>query len=160
MRDGIRVIQPLDAAPGKGAHLYRVAGHWIYGIDDFLQRAIHPYFDQTIVLLAKAQGQLDALSELLITQSPGIGRRSLKRIGISNAGPVQSYPPPPVARNQPMLSPSLVAAWFAWAIRGASRLLRRALGRCRATKPASRDAHKPPTLPRARSRTSAPHDDN
>src|SRR5580692_6325461 len=48
-----------------------------------------------------------------------------------------------------MLSPSLGAAWFAWAIRGASRLLRRAVGRCRA-------ARMPPTLPFAGAGTGGP----
>jgi hypothetical protein len=46
-----------------------------------------------------------------------------------------------------MLRPSLGAAWLAWAIRAARRLRRRALGRCRATKPASRAPRMAPTPP-------------
>ncbi len=55
-----------------------------------------------------------------------------------------------------MLRPSLGAAWLAWAIWAASRLRRRALGRCRATKPARRAAHMAPTLPFAGAPDSTP----
>jgi hypothetical protein len=44
-----------------------------------------------------------------------------------------------------MLPPSLGAAWLACAIWATSRLRRRAFGRCRATKPASRTARMAPT---------------
>ena len=50
-----------------------------YGMDDFLDRAVRPYFDETIGLLVKAADQLDSLTELLVAQSPGIGRRALTR---------------------------------------------------------------------------------
>ena len=44
-----------------------------------------------------------------------------------------------------MLRPSLGAKWLAWVIWAASRLRRRAFGRCRATQPASRAARRAPT---------------
>ncbi len=50
-----------------------------YGMEDFLERAARPYFDEAIGLLAKAADQLDSLTELLVAQPPGIGRRALKR---------------------------------------------------------------------------------
>ncbi len=48
------------------------------------------------------------------------------RIGISNHH-FEQVCPPSIRVTSPMWSPSLGAAWFAWAIRGASRLLRRAV---------------------------------
>jgi hypothetical protein len=50
-----------------------------YGIEDFLHRAVRPYFDEAIGLLAKATDRLDGLTELVVAQPPGIGRRALKR---------------------------------------------------------------------------------
>ncbi len=50
-----------------------------YGMEDFLKRAVRPYFDEAIGLLKPATDQLDGLTELLGTQPPGIGRRSLQR---------------------------------------------------------------------------------
>jgi hypothetical protein len=67
------------------------------------------------------------------------------RIGISNARPVQGCPQPCLSVTSLRLRPSLGAAWLAWAIWATSRLRRRAFGRCRATKPASRTARMAPT---------------
>jgi hypothetical protein len=50
-----------------------------YGMEDFLQRAVRPYFDGAIGLLSKASNQLDALTELVVTQLPGIGRLPRER---------------------------------------------------------------------------------
>jgi hypothetical protein len=50
-----------------------------YGIEDFLDRAARPYCDEAIGLLAKASDQLDRLTELLVAQPPGMGRRALQR---------------------------------------------------------------------------------
>jgi hypothetical protein len=50
-----------------------------FGIEDFLDRAVRPYFDKAIAKLAKASDQLDGLTELVLAQPPGIGRRSLQR---------------------------------------------------------------------------------
>src|SRR5271170_5443866 len=63
------------------------------------------------------------------------------RIGISN-DPCVPVCPPPVGVTGLMLSPSLGAAWFAWAFGPP-------VGFCA-------EPHKPPTLPRARSGTSGP----
>ena len=50
-----------------------------YGMDDFLERAVRPYFDEAIGLLAGARDRLDGLTEFLLAQPPGRGPRSLKR---------------------------------------------------------------------------------
>ncbi len=50
-----------------------------YGMDDFLERAVRPYFDEAIGLLAGARDRLDGLTEFLLAQPPGLGPRSLKR---------------------------------------------------------------------------------
>ena len=50
-----------------------------YGMDDFLERAVRPYFDEAIGLLASARDRLDGLTEFLLAQPPGLGPRSLKR---------------------------------------------------------------------------------
>lgn len=49
------------------------------GMDDFLDRAVRPYFDEAIRLLAGARDRLDGLTEFLLAQPPGLGPRSLKR---------------------------------------------------------------------------------
>jgi len=50
-----------------------------YGMDDFLERAVRPYFDEAIGLLAGARDRLEGLIEFLLAQPPGLGPRSLKR---------------------------------------------------------------------------------
>ena len=50
-----------------------------YGMNDFLERAVRPYFDEAVELLAGARDRLDGLTELLLAQPPGIGPRSLRR---------------------------------------------------------------------------------
>jgi hypothetical protein len=50
-----------------------------YGIHDFLERAVQPYFDETCRLLDQSRGQLDALTSLLLDHPPGLGPRALKR---------------------------------------------------------------------------------
>ena len=50
-----------------------------YGMGDCLERAVRPYFDETIVHLAGAHDRLDGLTELVLAQPPGVGPRSLKR---------------------------------------------------------------------------------
>jgi len=50
-----------------------------YGMDEFLERAVRPYFDQAVGLLANARDRLDGLTEILLAQPPGLGPRSLKR---------------------------------------------------------------------------------
>lgn len=54
------------------------------GMDDFLERAVRPYFDQAVGLLAGARDQLDGLTEFLLAQPPGLGPRSLKRFFAGN----------------------------------------------------------------------------
>jgi len=54
------------------------------GMDDFLERAVRPYFDQAIGLLAGARDRLDGLTEFLLAQPPGLGPRSLKRFFAGN----------------------------------------------------------------------------
>jgi hypothetical protein len=76
------------------------------------------------------------------------------RIGNSNHPSGPSLPTTPVRLTGLMLSPSLGAAWFAWQIGPP-------VGFCAEPRPLpgrqiSRAAHKPPTLPRARSGTSGP----
>jgi hypothetical protein len=67
------------------------------------------------------------------------------RIGISNARPVQGCPPPLLERNQPYVASKLRSRVAGLENLAASRLRRRAFGRCRATKPASRAARMAPT---------------
>jgi hypothetical protein len=55
-----------------------------YGMDDFLERAVRPYFDEAIGLLAGARDRLDGLTEFLLAQPPGLGPRSLKRFFAGN----------------------------------------------------------------------------
>ena len=55
-----------------------------YGMDDFLERAVRPYFDEAIGLLADARDRLDGLTEFLLAQPPGLGPRSLKRFFAGN----------------------------------------------------------------------------
>jgi hypothetical protein len=50
-----------------------------FGIEDLLDRAVRPYFSEAISLLAGATHQLDELTELVVAQPPGIGRRTLRR---------------------------------------------------------------------------------
>ncbi|MGH8201641.1 MAG: hypothetical protein ACREVO_14985 [Steroidobacteraceae bacterium] len=50
-----------------------------YGIHDFLERAVQPYFEETCQLLANSRDQLDALTSLLLAHPPGLGPRALKR---------------------------------------------------------------------------------
>ena len=50
-----------------------------YGMEDFLKRAVRPYFDEAIERLAGAREQIDGLTERLLAQPPGLGPRSLKR---------------------------------------------------------------------------------
>ena len=50
-----------------------------YGMDDLVERAVRPYFDEAVGLLAGSTHQLDALTELVVAQPPGVGRRSLRR---------------------------------------------------------------------------------
>lgn len=49
-----------------------------YGMDDFLERAVRPYFDEAIGLLAGARDRIDGLTEFLLARPPGLGPRSLK----------------------------------------------------------------------------------
>lgn len=55
-----------------------------YGMDDFLERAVRPYFDEAVGLLANVPGRLDGLTEFLLAQPPGLGPRSLKRFFAGN----------------------------------------------------------------------------
>lgn len=55
-----------------------------YGMDDFLERAVCPYFDEAIGLLAGVRDRLDGLTELLLAQPPGLGPRSLRRFFAGN----------------------------------------------------------------------------
>lgn len=50
-----------------------------YGMEDFLERALRPYFDEAVRRLAGARDQLDELTELVLAQPPGVGPRSLRR---------------------------------------------------------------------------------
>ena len=50
-----------------------------HGMEDLVQRAVRPYFDEAIELLMKASDQLDGLTELVVAQPPGLGRRALER---------------------------------------------------------------------------------
>ena len=50
-----------------------------YGMEDFLERALRPYFDEAARRLAAAGEQLDELTALVLAQPPGIGPWSLKR---------------------------------------------------------------------------------
>jgi hypothetical protein len=50
-----------------------------YGIHDFLERAVQPYFDETCRLLDNSRDQLNALTSLLLVHPPGLGPRALKR---------------------------------------------------------------------------------
>ena len=52
------------------------------GFDDFLNRALRPYFDEPVEKLTKTTNQLDGLTELVLDQAPGMGRRSLKRFSV------------------------------------------------------------------------------
>jgi hypothetical protein len=40
-----------------------------FGLEDFLNRAVRPYFDEALGLLAKATDQLDGLTELVSPRS-------------------------------------------------------------------------------------------
>jgi hypothetical protein len=55
-----------------------------YGMNDFLERAVRPYFDEAVGLLANVCGRLDGLTEFLLAQPPGLGPRSLKRFFAGN----------------------------------------------------------------------------
>jgi type IV secretory system conjugative DNA transfer VirD4/TraG family protein len=55
-----------------------------YGMDDFLERAVRPYCDEAVGLLANARDQLDGLTEVILAQPPGLGHRSLKRFFAGN----------------------------------------------------------------------------
>lgn len=50
-----------------------------YGLDDFLERAVRPYFDEAIEALSGARDQLDDLTTLLLAHPPGLGPLALKR---------------------------------------------------------------------------------
>jgi len=50
-----------------------------YGMDDFLERAVRPYFDEAVGLLANVRERVDGLTEIILAQPPGLGPRSLKR---------------------------------------------------------------------------------
>jgi hypothetical protein len=50
-----------------------------HGIDDFLERAVKPYFTETWQLLDRSRHQLDGLTDLLLAHPPGLGPRALKR---------------------------------------------------------------------------------
>jgi hypothetical protein len=57
------------------------------GIEDFLERAVRPYFDETIEILDEAREQVDRLTELLLAKSPGIGRRALESFFLGRPQP-------------------------------------------------------------------------
>jgi len=48
-----------------------------YGMDDFLERAVRPYFDEAVGLLANARDRFAGLTEVILAQPPGLGHRSL-----------------------------------------------------------------------------------
>ena len=50
-----------------------------YGMEDFLERAERPYFNEAVERLSGAGDQIGGLTERLLAQPPGIGPRSLKR---------------------------------------------------------------------------------
>ncbi len=50
-----------------------------YGMEDVLERALRPYFDEAVRRSAGARDQLDELTELVLAQPPGVGSRSLRR---------------------------------------------------------------------------------
>jgi hypothetical protein len=56
-----------------------VVEHHLEGIDDFLERAVEPYFTETLQLLDDSRHQLDALTGLRLACPPGLGPRALKR---------------------------------------------------------------------------------
>ena len=49
------------------------------GLADLLERAVRPYFDEAVGLLAGARDPLDGLTELALAHPPGLGRRALRR---------------------------------------------------------------------------------
>ncbi len=48
-------------------------------IDDYLERAVRPYFDEGVELLERASNQLDELTDRVVSNPPGIGRFALQR---------------------------------------------------------------------------------
>jgi len=50
-----------------------------YGMIDFLERAVRPYFDPAIAHLTGADDLLDGLTARLLARPPGIGPQALKR---------------------------------------------------------------------------------
>lgn len=50
-----------------------------YGLDDFLMRAVRPYFDQAVARLAGASDVIDRLTLLLLSSSVGIGQSEARR---------------------------------------------------------------------------------
>jgi hypothetical protein len=82
----------LEWVATEDGHLKAISGasDWIeilrrthqpkgYGIDDFLGRAVEPYFTETWQLLDHSRHQLDGLTDLLLAHPPGLGPRALKR---------------------------------------------------------------------------------
>lgn len=49
------------------------------GRTDLLERAVRPYFDETVALLVESTEVVDRLTEFLLSSPAGIGRREMKR---------------------------------------------------------------------------------
>lgn len=60
-----------------------------YGIEDFLERAVQPYFADTFRILDSSRALLDGLTTLLLACPSGLGRRSLQRF--FNGRPYSSW---------------------------------------------------------------------
>ncbi len=72
-------IQVLSAASDWMQILRRTGQPSGFGLDDFLERAVRPHFDQAIAKLAGSTDVIDRLTTLLHASSSGIGRRAARR---------------------------------------------------------------------------------
>lgn len=72
-------IQVLSGASDWIQILQRTGQSSGYGLDDFLKRAVRPYFDKAIVRLAASSDVLEQLTSLLLASSDGIGHREARR---------------------------------------------------------------------------------
>lgn len=64
--DWMQILQRTGQTPG-------------YGLEDFLERAVRPYFDQAIAKLVGSSDVIEQLTSLLLVSSGGIGQREAQR---------------------------------------------------------------------------------
>ncbi len=78
------------------------AGDWIevlrssneppaQGITEFLDRAVRPYFDETVAALRDCESEASRLSQVILAWRHGLGPRALRRFFAGEAGPLEDW---------------------------------------------------------------------